>query len=264
MLSMKATRNSTSPSSGSVSGPSSFPSIRSIRTPRCTPLPAQRKAELGAASVRRREALHATTSELLQGPERRRGPHQHAHPRPCLASPSPPSRPASTWPAPCPWPRASTTASKIVEPQTKTGLKYMMMETVVYTREYLFVKELVRQGRAGQVAVPAGQPPAGHGRLARLLARPAADAVCHALRRPVPGLIRASHGRVCVAASAPARSATSLSSKYGSPFAVETAHIKIQDSDLCAAIYRSPVRHRPPVSRELRRLRVEGESSSGR
>ena len=31
---------------------------------------------------------------------------------------------------------------QIVELQKETGLKYMMMETVVYSREYLFVKEM--------------------------------------------------------------------------------------------------------------------------
>src|SRR5207302_1789804 len=31
---------------------------------------------------------------------------------------------------------------QLVELQRKTGLMYMMMETVVYSREYLFVKEL--------------------------------------------------------------------------------------------------------------------------
>ncbi len=46
----------------------------------------------------------------------------------------------------------------------------------------------VRQGRAGPDSVPARQPSAGHGRLARLLARPAADALRHALRQPVPGI----------------------------------------------------------------------------
>ena len=45
----------------------------------------------------------------------------------------------------------------------------------------------VRQGRAGPDSVPARQPSAGHGRLARLLARPAADVLRHPLRQPVPG-----------------------------------------------------------------------------
>ena len=42
----------------------------------------------------------------------------------------------------------------------------------------------LRHGRARQAAVPAGQPHAGHGRLAGLLARAAADVVRDALRRP--------------------------------------------------------------------------------
>ena len=66
----------------------------------------------------------------------------------------------------------------------KTGLKYMMMETVVYAREYLFMKELLDAGEARQASVRPGQPSAGHGRLAQLLARPPADVVRHALRRP--------------------------------------------------------------------------------
>ena len=76
---------------------------------------------------------------------------------------------------------------KIVELVKQTGLKYMMAETVVYSREFLFVKELYEKGRTGQDPVPAGQPSAGHGRLAQLLARPAADALRHPLRRPLPG-----------------------------------------------------------------------------
>ena len=63
----------------------------------------------------------------------------------------------------------------------------MMMETVVYSREYLFAKELYDKRRARPDSVPARQPSAGHGRLAGLLAGPSADAVRDALRQPVPG-----------------------------------------------------------------------------
>src|SRR5690242_20077301 len=38
---------------------------------------------------------------------------------------------------------------QIVELQRKTGKVYMMMETVVYSREYLFVKELYDKGELG-------------------------------------------------------------------------------------------------------------------
>ena len=85
----------------------------------------------------------------------------------------------------------------------------MMMETVVYSREYLFVKELYDKGRARPDPVPSRQPPAGHGRLARLLARFAADALRDALRQPLPGDSSASTPK---ASSATARAAFARSS----------------------------------------------------
>ena len=74
----------------------------------------------------------------------------------------------------------------VVEAQKAVGQEVLMMETTVFTREYLFVKELVAQGRAGPHPVPPrGAPPGnGRGQLAGLLARHAADALRDALRRP--------------------------------------------------------------------------------
>src|SRR4051812_43627162 len=40
---------------------------------------------------------------------------------------------------------------QIVDLQRKTGKVYMMMETVVYSREYLFVKELYDSGELGRI-----------------------------------------------------------------------------------------------------------------
>ena len=40
---------------------------------------------------------------------------------------------------------------EIVKVCKETGLKYMMMETVVYSREFLFVKELYEKGELGKV-----------------------------------------------------------------------------------------------------------------
>jgi len=40
---------------------------------------------------------------------------------------------------------------QLVEWQRKSGKVYMMMETVVYSREYLFVKELYDRGELGRV-----------------------------------------------------------------------------------------------------------------
>ena len=45
--------------------------------------------------------------------------------------------------------------------------------------------------------------------------------------------------------------------KYGSPFAIETATFKLRDSDVVRRGHAQPVRHRPAVPRELRRLRLE-------
>ncbi|MEO5564932.1 MAG: Gfo/Idh/MocA family oxidoreductase, partial [Chitinophagaceae bacterium] len=40
---------------------------------------------------------------------------------------------------------------KIVEAVKETGLTYMMMETVVYSREFLFVKEMYENGELGKL-----------------------------------------------------------------------------------------------------------------
>src|SRR5436853_5875259 len=53
----------------------------------------------------------------------------------------------------CTVPMATTVEDcrKIVALVKKTGLKYMMAETVVYAREYLFVKEMYDKGALGKV-----------------------------------------------------------------------------------------------------------------
>ena len=48
-------------------------------------------------------------------------------------------------------------------------MKYMMMETVVYAREFLYMKELYDNGDLGKLQF-LRQPSAGHGWVARLLA----------------------------------------------------------------------------------------------
>ena len=53
----------------------------------------------------------------------------------------------------CTVPMATTIEEcrEIVEAQRKSGKVYMMMETVVYSREYLFVKELYDKGELGRI-----------------------------------------------------------------------------------------------------------------
>ncbi|MEP6664298.1 MAG: Gfo/Idh/MocA family oxidoreductase, partial [Verrucomicrobiota bacterium] len=53
----------------------------------------------------------------------------------------------------CTVPMATSIADcqRIVDLVRKTGLAYMMMETVVYAREYLFMKELLDAGKLGKL-----------------------------------------------------------------------------------------------------------------
>ena len=53
----------------------------------------------------------------------------------------------------CTVPMATTIedCQQIVELVKQTGLKYMMAETVVYAREFLFIKELYDKGELGKI-----------------------------------------------------------------------------------------------------------------
>lgn len=126
---------------------------------------------------------------------------------------------------------------QIVESQRKSGKVYMMMETVVYSREYLFVKELYDKGELGRIQFLRGShqqdmegwpgywegfPPMHYAThcvspCLALLGKHAESVVCHGSGRIDEKLIP----------------------KYGSPFAIETATFKIKDSDVCAEVTRS-------------------------
>jgi predicted dehydrogenase len=126
---------------------------------------------------------------------------------------------------------------EIVRLQRQAGKVYMMMETVVYSREYLFVKELHDRGELGRIQFLRGShqqdmdgwpdywpglPPmhyATHcvGPCLAILGKDAESVVCHG-----SGRIREE-----------------LIGRYGSPFAIETATFKIRDSDVVAEVTRS-------------------------
>jgi predicted dehydrogenase len=126
---------------------------------------------------------------------------------------------------------------KIVAAQRKSGKVYMMMETVVYSREYLFVKELYDSGELGRIQFLRGShqqdmagwpgyweglPPMHYAThcvspCLAILGKHAEHVVCHGSGRIDEALIK----------------------KYGSPFAIETATFKFRDSDVCAEVTRS-------------------------
>src|SRR2546430_4747687 len=126
---------------------------------------------------------------------------------------------------------------QIVEAQRKSGKVYMMMETVVYSREYLFVKQMYDKGELGRLQFLRGShqqdmdgwpnywpglPPMHYAThcvspCLAILGKLAESVVCHG-----SGRIREE-----------------LIPRYGSSFAIETATFKIRDSDVVAEVTRS-------------------------
>jgi predicted dehydrogenase len=126
---------------------------------------------------------------------------------------------------------------KIVAAQRSSGKIYMMMETVVYSREYLFVKELHDKGELGKIQFLRGShqqdmdgwpdywpglPPMWYAThcvspCLAILGKHAKSVVCH------------GSGRI----------SDDLQGRYGSPFAIETATFTIHDSDVVAEVTRS-------------------------
>src|SRR5262245_41301884 len=126
---------------------------------------------------------------------------------------------------------------KWVEAHRAAGKVYMMMETVVYSREYLFVKDLYDKGELGKIQFLRGShqqdmagwpgyweglPPMYYAThcvspCLALLGKHAEHVVCHGSGRIDEKLIP----------------------KYNSPFAIESATFKIKDTDVCAEVTRS-------------------------
>ncbi|WP_338290171.1 Gfo/Idh/MocA family oxidoreductase [Luteolibacter sp. LG18] len=125
----------------------------------------------------------------------------------------------------------------IVELVKETGLKYMMMETVVYAREFLFMKELYDKGELGKVQfIKASHQQDMDGWPGYWPGLPPMHYATHCVG-PVLGLTRGEAEYVSCFGSGTIRE--EMHSCYGSPFAVETCHIKFKDSDLSAQVYRS-------------------------
>ncbi len=127
----------------------------------------------------------------------------------------------------------------IVSAKKQAGKVYMMMETAVFTREFLYVKKMVDDNRIGKIQFLRGShmqdmglegwpdywlgfPPMWYGThaispLLALAGKKAESVVCH------------GSGSI----------SENLAKSYGSPFAVETATFRLRDSDLAAEATRS-------------------------
>lgn len=126
---------------------------------------------------------------------------------------------------------------QIVNLVKETGLKYMMAETVVYAREFLFIKEMYEKGELGKIQfLQASHQQDMDGWPDYWPGLPPMHYATHCVG-PCLALTRGQAEYVSCFGSGTIRE--ELIPKYNSPFAVETCHIKFKDSDLSARIYRS-------------------------
>ncbi len=139
----------------------------------------------------------------------------------------------------CTVPMATTVQEcrEIVALCEEKGLTYMMMETVVYSREFLFMKELYDQGALGKIQfLKASHQQDMDGWPDYWPGLPPMHYATHCVG-PVLGLTRDQAEYVSCFGSGTIRE--ELHKHYGSSFAVESTQIKFKDSDLSAHVYRS-------------------------
>lgn len=139
----------------------------------------------------------------------------------------------------CTVPMATTVEEcrEIVELVKSTGLTYMMMETVVYAREFLFMKELYDKGELGKIQyLKASHQQDMDGWPNYWPGLPPMHYATHCVG-PVLALTRSEAEYVSCFGSGTIRE--ELIPNYNSPFAVESTHIKFRNSDISAHVYRS-------------------------
>ncbi len=115
--------------------------------------------------------------------------------------------------------------------------KYMMMETVVFSREFLYVQDLVSSGQMGRIQFLRGshqQEMAGWPGYWEGL--PPMHYATHAVSPLLALADRLAEFVVCLGSG---NIAEDLASNYGSPFAVESTLIGLRDSNLAAEVTRS-------------------------
>jgi predicted dehydrogenase len=143
--------------------------------------------------------------------------------------------------AACTVPMATTVREclALAAARRKARKVYMMMETAVYTREFLYVKEMADRGDLGRIqflrgshqqnmSLP-GWPDYWYG-------FPPMHYATHAVS-PLLSLAGAEVESVVCFGSGTIRE--EYAAKYGSPFAIETALMKLRGSDLCCEVTRS-------------------------
>jgi len=138
----------------------------------------------------------------------------------------------------CTVPMATTVeeCEEIVNLVKETGLKYMMAETVVYSREFLFIKEMYDKGELGKIQYMKASHPQDMEGWPEYWERMIPMHYATHVVSPVLGMVNGHAEYVSCFGSGTVND--SIAEKSGNSFAVESCHIKIKDSDIAAQIWR--------------------------
>lgn len=138
----------------------------------------------------------------------------------------------------CTVPMATTIeeCEQICNTVAKTGKKYMMAETVVYSREFLFLKDLYQRGELGKIQYLAASHPQDMDGWPAYWEKMIPMHYATHVVSPCLGLVNGRAEYVSCFGSGTVRE--DIQRKSGNRFAVESCHIKIKDSDIVAHIWR--------------------------
>lgn len=138
----------------------------------------------------------------------------------------------------CTVPMATTISEceTIVNLAKETGLKYMMAETVVYSREFLFIRQMYENGELGEIQYLAASHPQDMEGWPEYWERMIPMHYATHVVSPVLGLTNGRAEYVSCFGSGTINQ--SIAEKSGNHFAVESCHIKLKDSDLAAHVWR--------------------------
>jgi predicted dehydrogenase len=138
----------------------------------------------------------------------------------------------------CTVPMATTIqeCEELCQAVEETGLKYMMAETVVYSREFLYVKDLYDKGELGKLQYLAASHPQDMDGWPDYWERMIPMHYATHVVSPCLGMMDGKAEYVSCFGSGAVRD--DIAEKSGNKFAVETCHIKVKDSDLTAHIWR--------------------------
>ncbi|MFK7770079.1 MAG: Gfo/Idh/MocA family protein [Mariniblastus sp.] len=138
----------------------------------------------------------------------------------------------------CTVPMATTIdeCQQIVDKVKQTGLKYMMAETVVYSREFLYIKEMHKKDELGKIQhLAASHPQDMDGWPSYWEEMIPMHYATHVVS-PCLGLVNGLAEYVSCFGSGTVRE--DIAKKSGNQFALQSAHVKIKDTDLTAHLWR--------------------------